>query len=481
MSQGEVSLWIRVRDGFTAGFKAAGSAAGGFARQTTDVMRGAGTAIGGELKSIFGRLRGEIGGILGDIPGARKLEQGFKGSISALFGGAAAMGMGIKGVIDGISERYAELAREIEQTSLKIAAKQEQIISKLKSAKTGESFTAIERETIGEISALEQQLAGAKMERNKRGMVGNAWASVTGTKRAEKDQITQLENAIATLRIQRGFAGKQASRLVGSDAAAESDKAANEITRNQQQAAQTMAEAARDIAIARNPDEGGALRAEADRLKGAITDLSERLKNGLAQWDNANRSALQSLVNDYKQASISLVNFQEKSAKESADAEAKVKEESANEWADLEKTVAKKVADDREKAMKAEGSRLEAAATKQATEIQNKAKAAQDRALFQNRPQTFNERLQGFIERRDAAKDADKENRKVMEREAKLREKQWRGIGLSNRDAKFLKDLEQFRAAEKEAAKQAALAAKAEKHLEVIKDKIEKVLQAAGG
>jgi hypothetical protein len=303
---------------------------------------------------------------------------------------------------------------------------------------------------------------------------------LTGTSGLERAKDQQLQNAIALLDRQRKFAQSQSGKKIAEASEKEAAKVANEQLRNSQEAAVSMRDAARAIATASNEDKEGGLIAEADRLRAEIESLNRALSTGVAQWTNENRSALQSLVSDYQRTSVEIIKLREQDAKKTADAEAKIKEEAAKEWADLEKDVAKQVADERMKAMRTEGARLTAAATKQATDIQNRAKAAGDRALFLNRPQTFNERLQGFIERREAARESEKENRKALEREGRLREKQARGIGLSNRDAKFLKDIEAFRAAEKEAARQAAIAEKAEKHLEVIKDKIEKTLQAAG-
>lgn len=477
MAEGEVSLWIRVRDGFTAGINSAKSALNGMVTSSADVARGASSALGGELRRIWGGISDNLGRVLGDVPGVRKMVDILKNGQASIVGAAMAGATAIGAMIGKISARYAELAGEIEKTSLRIANKQEQLLSKFASAKTGEAFTALDRDLIGEISALEQELSTMRSQRKAGGLGGRAFEVLTGTSSLERAKETQLQNAIALLERQRTFAQSRAGTATQQAAEKEASKIAGEQLRNSQEAAVSMRDAARAIAMAANEDKEGALVAEADRLKAEIESLNRALSTGVAQWTNENRAALQSLVSDYERTSIDLIRFREKEAKDEADAKAKAAEESAKKQAEVEKKAVK----DRQKAMEKRGAEILAQAREKGDGAINAAQAAADRANFRNRPQTFKEQLDAFIARRDEQRAAVADNQKLLERESKIREKLQRGIGISKKDEQLLKDMAQLRAGQRADAAAAARKKQVEDAIINLEKKVESVLQASGG
>lgn len=481
MSQGEVSLWIRVRDGFTAGFKAAAGATANFGKSVGDVARGASTAVGGELSRIWGALSNELSSLLGNIPGVSKLGGAIKGSITAAIGGAVAAGMGIKNLIDGISDEYRRLAKEMEQTGIEIAAKQAQILSKIKSSKTSEADNAISRDITGEIAQLEKKIAGLRSDIDGRNATDFAKSWWGGTQGMEEGYIQKLTNDVEALKQQKKFTDTRAGLRSSGDYSAEAQKVAENLTRNQEQAANAMADAARDIAMANNADEGGALQAESDRLKSAITDLYGKLNSGAMEWTDANRSALNGLVSDYKQTSISLIKFREQEAKSASDAEFKAGRDAAEKTKALVVAAEKKAGEERQKAMEAQGKALVGEAKRRGGLAIDAAQAAADRANFRNNPETFKQKLDAFIARREEKQAADKDNQKLLEREAKIREKLQRGIGLSKKDEQLLKDMSALRAGQRADAAAAAKKKQVEDAIINIEKKVESVLQASGG
>ena len=101
-----------------------------------------------------------------------------------------------------------------------------------------------------------------------------------------------------------------------------------------------------------------------------------------------------------------------------------------------------------------------------------------DNALFKNLDPTFTDRFKEFKGNRDARKEALETDADRAAREAKILAKQERGIKVSSKDAKFLKDLEQFRAAE---VLQAKLNAAANEQRKKVVDLLEKNLELSGG
>lgn len=492
MAEGEVSLWIRVRDGFTAGINSAKSALNSMVASSADVARGASSAIGGELKRIWGGISDNLGRVLGDIPGVRKMADILRSGQASIVGGAMAGATAIYAMIEKISGRYAELAGEIERVSLRISSKQEQILSKFASAKTGEAFNAIDRDLIGEVSTLEQELSALRSKRAQRGIGSRMLETVSGTRGLEREKELQLQNAIKLLERQREFAKRRGGEMADDEQRKREAKAANEQLINSQQAAVSMRDAAKAIELAGSDDREKALSSEAERLKEEIESLNRALSTGVAQWTDENRSALQSLVSDYQRASVDLIKEREQKAKKDADEREKEEKEQARKVAKAQKEAAEKAGKKRieaaEKAADAEIALAERIAEQQIAA----AKAVADRFNFRDRRETFKEKVDALVARREEAKQAAKENREFREKEFKLREKVERGTQLKKADQQFLKDIAQQRAGQRADAAFAAKEAEIKKNLEArrkqvedavlsIRDKVESVLQASGG
>lgn len=494
MAEGEVSLWIRVRDGFTAGFQAATNGAKQMAGQIGDVARGASTALGGELKRIWGGIADNLAKVLGDVPGVRKMIDIIKEGKASIVGGAVAAAGALQQIISNISQRYGEVAKDIEQTSIKLAAKQEQLISKMRGAKTSESFTAIERDVVGEISQLEQELAGAKMERVKKGFFAGSYDKLTGVQGAENEKITQLENAIALLRRQRDFAASRASDTVGESLRQKDAEERAKEYKNAASFSEKSADAARRIEEANKSGEEkrSFLESEAERLRAAMEDLHSRMSNGTMQWTAENTAAINKMATDYADVSVKLATAKKKDAEEAEREREKTEKEAAEKVKKAERAALEKAGKERIKSAEKSADAAIAQAERIAEKQIAAAKGIADRANFRNRSETFKEKVDALVARREEAKQAAKENEKFREKEFKLREKMERGTQLKKADQQFLKDIAQQRAGQRADAAFAAKEKAIQKELDerrkkveaavlAIRDKVESVLQASGG
>lgn len=488
MAEGEVSLWIRVRDGFTAGFKSAVNATKTFAGQAADVARGASTTIGGELKSIWGRLSGELSQVLSDIPGLRKLSQGIKGSIGALFSGAAIIGNQIGNVIEGVANKYAEITRKINDQSIKFAAEQDQIQSKMRTGKTAESDEALARDIISKIKEVKRELADAEFEFENVGMGGRAFGRATGTRGAEEGRIQALREQIALLERQKELARERgqdraaAEKSEEAQAAAikrteESAKAIAAATKERAGLIEAIAKAQGDITAAQRTETDEQRRArlvrERDAAGRAIAGGADLQRMGL----DIDVAAMREAVETFRASSVEIAEMDKKAAEDKAQSERKAAEDRAKQSADL----AKKEEAARLDSLRKQGDALLTEAKRRGAAIANAADAAADRANFRNMPETFKEQLDAFVSRREAAKQAAEENKNLLEREARVREKLARGIGLSKKDEQLMKDLAGLRAAQKADAEAARRRKQVDDAIINTEKKIDQVLKASGG
>lgn len=468
MAEGEVSLWIRVRDGFTAGINSAKSALNGMVTSSADVARGASTAIGGELSRIWSAISSEMGRVLGDIPGVRKLGGALKGSIAAVMSGAVAAGMGIKSLIESIGEDYRRLAREMEQTGIEIAAKQEQIISKFKSSKTAESDVAIERDLTGEIAQLEKKIAAARQDIDSRGAIDYAKSWWGGTLSVEEENIRQMSEAVNTLKRQREMAKGRADTRT-KDETAGVGKDYEQFQKDRQD------KAAFDAAS--DKEKQGILSRRAEEAQKKLAEAEAKTKDAGFKWTKETKDNLIELSKEVDSANGALAEVTER-IKKSEDERIRTINEEAYAYADA---IAEHAAEARRAAMAERGKNILAQARGRGEAAIEAAQRMADRANFRNRPQTFKEQLDAFIARRDEQRAAVADNQKLLEREAKIREKLQRGIGISKKDEQLLKDMAQLRAGQRADAAAAARKKQVEDAIINLEKKVESVLQASGG
>lgn len=332
---------IRFKNEAKAGADAAAKVAQDLGKKTADVLRGSSMAVGGEIKGFFARLRGEVGAMLGNVPGLGKMKDAFTGSAAALAGGAIAMGSGIKSLLDSISAQYRQLSDEIEQTSIKMAAKQAQIINKQRGATTAQSQVGLQNDLIGEIAQLKQQIAAGRSGIDARGAVEYATGFYSGTNAMEEAKIAAMEQEVFALERQLALSKKKEGRLAAEEADANVKAAPAALSGVLAAAASKAAFEAMSDA-----DKRKELQGRVEQSKSELRQITDQANQGRLPWTEELAKRVDVLLAAFDEASRGLADI-DKRTKDETDKAAKAKSDAEMKSAEQFKDLRSKLREER--------------------------------------------------------------------------------------------------------------------------------------